>query len=76
MKNDAKNIDQYHFEMFDDLSNLGFLGINFSKGKPNFNQDLKDGLLKIATEIALYAGVKREDLASVLDIDVYITITA
>lgn len=69
MKNDAKNIDQYHFEVFDDLSNLGFLGINFSKGKPNFNQDLKDGLLKIATEIALYAGVKREDLASVLDID-------
>lgn len=69
MKNDAKNIDQYHFEVFDDLSNLGFLGINFSKGKPDFNQDLKDGLLKIATEIALYVGVKREDLASVLDID-------
>ena len=69
MKNDAKSIDQYQFDIFDDLSSLGFLGINFSKGKPNFNQDLKDGLLKIATEIALYAGVKREDLASVLDID-------
>lgn len=69
MKNDGKSIDQYQFDIFDDLSSLGFLGINFSKGKPNFNQDLKDGLLKIATEIALYAGVKREDLASVLDID-------
>lgn len=69
MKNDAKDIGQYLFEVFDDLSNLGFLGINFSKGKANFNQDLKDGLLKIATEIALYVGIKREDLASVLDID-------
>lgn len=69
MKNDAKDIDKYDFEVFDDLSNLGFLGINFSKGKANFNQDLKDGLLKIATEIALYAGVKREDLSSVLDIE-------
>lgn len=69
MKNEAKDIDQYHFDVLDDLTKLGFLGIDFSKGKPNFNQDLKDGLLKISTETALYAGMKRKDLAFVLDVD-------
>ena len=69
MKINVKDINQYQFEEHNDLTNLGFLGINFSKGKTTFNQDFKDGLLKIATEIALYAEVKREDLASVLDID-------
>lgn len=60
---------EYKFVICDDMLSHGFLGINFSKGITEFNEKFKDGLLKMAVEFALYSGVDRKDLASVLDID-------
>lgn len=68
-KKDGKNPDDYEYKIHSDLISEGFLGLNFSHGKPKFNDDFKSGLLKIAVEMALHFGLSREQLSSALKIN-------
>lgn len=52
-----------------ELSKEGLVGLFFSKGKENFNESMRNGLMKIAVEFALDRGVCREELKDVLLID-------
>lgn len=66
---ESKNIEvgNLQFNVVDDITNMGILGINFSEGIDSFNSKFKLGLNKIATGFAIAKGVDREDLPCVLD---------
>lgn len=63
------NPDSYEYKIHSDLMNEGYLGLNFTNGKPNFNKDFENGFLKIAIEMALHFGTPRDQLSLALEID-------
>lgn len=70
LKVDGKDIANYTVEKVTNLHDKGYLAYFFSKGNATFNDDFKKGIVKIATEYALYCGVPREQLTEVLTIGV------
>lgn len=64
----GKDIADYNVEKVTNIHNKGYLAYFFSKGNTSFNDDLKKGIVKIATEYALHCGVPREQLTEVLTI--------
>lgn len=66
LRKKGKNLDDYEYKIHNDLMSEGFLGLNFTNGKPNFNKDFESDFLKIAVEMALHFGISRECLTSAL----------
>ncbi|OJW17299.1 MAG: hypothetical protein BGO48_07010 [Mucilaginibacter sp. 44-25] len=63
------NINYLTFEVIDDASSLGVLGIFFSEGVENFHQKFTLGFCKIAVGFATYCGIDRSELPHALKID-------
>lgn len=61
------DINSITFEIKDDISDFGDLGINFSEGIENFDLVFKLGLNKIATGFAIANGITREQVPRTLD---------
>lgn len=68
LKLSGKNISDYTIERVTDIHDKGYLAYYFSQENATFNQDFKNGMVKIATEYALDSGISREQLTSVLSI--------
>lgn len=69
LQEEGKDINNYTIKKVTDIHDKGYLAYYFSNGNPTFNEDFKKGMVKIATEYALYCGVPREHLKSVLRIN-------
>ena len=65
----GKNIADYAVSFHSNLMDKGFLGLYFTKDKPNFNKDFQEGIMKIAIEMALHFGISRDDLKDIIEID-------
>lgn len=63
---DGKDITNYTVVKVTDIHDKGYLAYYFSKDNATFNDDFKNGMVKIATEFALDSGIPREQLTSVL----------
>lgn len=68
LKEDGKDIADYTVEKVTNIHDKGYLAYFFSKGNATFNDDFKQGIVKIAAEYALHCGVPRELLTEVLTI--------
>ena len=66
---DGKDIANYAVNKVTDIHDKGYLAYYFSKDNATFNDDFKNGTVKIATEFALHCGIPREQLTSVLVIN-------
>ncbi len=66
---EGKDITNYAVEKVTDIHDKGYLAYYFSKDNATFNQDFKNGMVKIATEFALDCGIPREQLTSVITIN-------
>lgn len=69
LEQEGKDIANYTVEKVTDIHDKGYLAYYFSKDNATFNQDLKNGMVKIATEFALDSGIPRDQLTSVLTIN-------
>ena len=63
------DINKLTFEIQEDISDKGILGVHFTEGIENFNDRFKPGFVKIAVGYAIHCGVDREQLPKVLSID-------
>ena len=68
LKAEGKDIADYTVEKVTNIYDKGYLAYFFSKGNTTFNDDFKKGVVKIATEYALFCGMPREQLSEVLTI--------
>ncbi len=62
------DISEITFDIIEDISNRGDLGVFFSEGIIDFNSKIKLGLNKIATGFAVANGIDRTQLPCTLDI--------
>jgi hypothetical protein len=64
----GQNPDLYKFEVIEDISEKGFLGVFFTEGVQDFNKKIKLGLVKIAIGYASKCGISRDQMPVVLSI--------
>lgn len=69
MQENGDDINAYTVEKITNIHDQGYLAYYFSKGNATFNNDFKNGVVKIATEYALNCGVEREELKDVIHIN-------
>ena len=66
---DGNDIANFTVVKVTDIHDKGYLAYYFSKDNATFNDDFKNGMVKIAAEFALDCGIPRERLTSVLVIN-------
>ena len=66
LEQNKKDISDFSIVKITNIHDKGYLAYYFSKDNFTFNQDFKNGIVKIATEFALDNKIPREQLSSVL----------
>ena len=62
IRNKCPKYSNYRSVYISDISGLGELALFFSEGNNSFNEDFKNGIVKIAIEFALYNNIDRQDM--------------